>query len=154
MGFPGGSDGKETACNAGDPGSVSGLGGYPGEGNGNQLQCSCLENSMDRGTWWATVHVVRVGHNWANKHTHCCSEWSYNSFLKKQRYKTWSLLSLASIHELMRICSALWLEENVHHGRLSNRCNSRKTEMRIHRYSPRNILELCSVMQLSCLERV
>ena len=49
--FPGGSDGKVSACNAGDPGSIPGLGRSPGEGNGNPLQYSCLENSMDRGTW-------------------------------------------------------------------------------------------------------
>jgi len=57
-GFPGGSDGKESACNAGYPGSVRGLGRSPGEANGNPLQYSCLENSMDRGAWWATVHGV------------------------------------------------------------------------------------------------
>ena len=49
MGFPGGSDGKESACNAGDLGSIPGLGRSPGEGIGNPLQYSCLENSMDRG---------------------------------------------------------------------------------------------------------
>ena len=54
---PNGSDNKEFACNAGDPGSVPGSGGYPGEGNGNPLQYSCLDNPMDRGPWWATVHV-------------------------------------------------------------------------------------------------
>ena len=58
MGFPGGSDSKASACNPGDPGSVPGLGRSPGEGNGNPLQCSCLENSMDGGAWWATVHGV------------------------------------------------------------------------------------------------
>ena len=52
MGFPSGSDGKESAHN------VGGLGSIPGEGNGNPLQYSCLENSMDRGPWWATVHGV------------------------------------------------------------------------------------------------
>ena len=46
LGFPGGSDGKESACNAGDPGSIPGLGRFPGEGNGNPLQYSCLENAM------------------------------------------------------------------------------------------------------------
>ena len=56
--FPGGSDGKESACNAGDPGLIPGLGRTPGEGTGNPLQYSCLENSMDRGVWWATVHGV------------------------------------------------------------------------------------------------
>ena len=57
-GFPGGSDGKASACNAGDPGSIPGLGRSPGEGNGNPLQYSCLENPMDGGAWQATVHVV------------------------------------------------------------------------------------------------
>ena len=58
MGFPGGSDNKASACNAGDPGLIPGLGGSPGEGNGYPLQYSCLENSMDRGAWLATVHGV------------------------------------------------------------------------------------------------
>ena len=56
MGFPSGLDGKESACNAGDPGSIPGLGRSPGEGNGYPLQYSCLENSTDRGAWWPTVH--------------------------------------------------------------------------------------------------
>ena len=50
-GFPGGSDGKVSACNAGDPGSIPGLGRSPGVGNGNPLQYSCLENSTDGGSW-------------------------------------------------------------------------------------------------------
>ena len=58
MGFPAGSDGKESACNVVDLGSIPGSGRYPGEGNGNPPQYSCLENSMDRGAWWATVHGV------------------------------------------------------------------------------------------------
>ena len=49
--FPGGSNGKPCAYNAGDPGSISGLGRSSGEGNGNPLQYSCLENPMDRGAW-------------------------------------------------------------------------------------------------------
>ena len=57
-GFPGGSDSKESTCNAGDLGSIPGLGRSPGEGHGNPLQCSGLENSMDRGAWWAAVHGV------------------------------------------------------------------------------------------------
>ena len=51
LGFPGGSDGKVTACNARDPGSIPGSGKSPGEGNGNPLQYSCLENSMDGRAW-------------------------------------------------------------------------------------------------------
>ena len=66
MGFPGGSDNKESACYAGDPGSFPGSGRSLGEGNGHSLQYSCLENSIDRGAWWATVHGGhRVRHNWA-----------------------------------------------------------------------------------------
>ena len=56
--FPGGSDSKESACNLGDLGYIPGSGIYPGEGNGNPLQHSCLENSMNRGAWWAIVHGV------------------------------------------------------------------------------------------------
>ena len=58
LSFPGGSDGEESAYNAGDLGSVPGWGRYPGEENGNPLQYSCLENPKDRGTLWATVHGV------------------------------------------------------------------------------------------------
>jgi len=59
---------KESACSAGDPASIPGLGRSPGEGNGNPLQYSCLENPMDRGAWQAIVHgVARVGHNLAAK---------------------------------------------------------------------------------------
>ena len=58
MGFPGGSDGKESACSAGDVGSIPGSGRLPREGNSNPLQYSCPENSMDRGACWATVHGV------------------------------------------------------------------------------------------------
>ena len=62
MGFAGGSKGKGSACSAGDLGSIPGSGRSPGEGNGNPLQSSCLENSRDRGAWWATVH--RVPKSW------------------------------------------------------------------------------------------
>ena len=58
FGFAGVSDVKEYACNAGDPGLIAGLGRSPREGNGNPLQYSCQENSMDKGAWWATVHGV------------------------------------------------------------------------------------------------
>ena len=56
--FPGSSEVKVSACNAGDLGSIPGLGRSPGDGNGNPLQYSCLEDPMDRGAWWATVHLV------------------------------------------------------------------------------------------------
>ena len=56
LGLPGGSDSKEFACNAGDPGLIPGLGRSPREENGNSLQYSCLENSTDRGAWWAIIY--------------------------------------------------------------------------------------------------
>ena len=56
--YPGGSDSKESACNAGDLGLIPAKGKSPGEGNGYPLHYSCLENPMDRGAWWVTVHGV------------------------------------------------------------------------------------------------
>ena len=58
MGFPGGSVEKNLPANAGDTGSILGLGRSPGEGNGNPLQCSYLGNPVDRGAWWATIQGV------------------------------------------------------------------------------------------------
>ena len=66
--FPCSSVNKESACNAGDLDFIPGSGKSPGEGNGYPLQDSCLENPMDRGAWWATVHgIARLGHNLATK---------------------------------------------------------------------------------------
>ena len=62
MGFPGDSDGKESACNAGNPGSIPGSGRSLREGNGYPLEYSSLENYKDKGAWWATVH--RVEKSW------------------------------------------------------------------------------------------
>ena len=73
LGFPGGSNSKESACNAGEPSLIPGSGRCPWEGNGNPLQYSCLENSMDRGAWRATVHGVS---EWDNLATN--SHFSYN----------------------------------------------------------------------------
>ena len=68
-GFPSNSVGKASACNVGDLGSIPGLGRSPGEGNGNPLQDSCLENPMDRGVWWATVHGVAKSRTWLSDFT-------------------------------------------------------------------------------------
>ena len=64
MGFPGGLEVKASAWNAGDPGSIPGSGRSPGEGNGNPLQYSCLENPVEGGAWWATVHGVTKSRTW------------------------------------------------------------------------------------------
>ena len=68
MGFPSDSVVKNLPANAGDLDSIPGLGRYPGEGNGNPIQYSCLRNPMDRGAWRATVHgVARAGHDLETK---------------------------------------------------------------------------------------
>ena len=70
MELPGSSDGHESACNLGDPGSIPGSGRFPGEANGNPLQYSCLENSMDRGTSQATVHGLHRESDLIDRLTH------------------------------------------------------------------------------------
>ena len=70
IGFPCGSDSKESACNAGDPCLIPGMGRSPGERNGNPLQYSCLENSMDRGVWLATVHGVAKSWTWLSNYAY------------------------------------------------------------------------------------
>ena len=90
-GFPGGSAGKESACNAGDVGLIPGLGRSPGEGNGNPLQYSCLENSTDRGAWQAEVHGVTKSQTQMSKHAHTHASMhslsrDQPSFLAKMKY--------------------------------------------------------------------
>ena len=69
MSFPGGSDGEASACNVGDPGLIPGLGRSPGEGNGNPLQYSCLENPTDGGAWQITVHGIAKSRAWLSTST-------------------------------------------------------------------------------------
>ena len=95
---PNGSAGKESACNArdtGDLGSIPELGGSPGGGNGNPLQYSCLENSMDRGAWQATVYgaVKSLTKLSVHTHTHKASFRgkfiALNAYIRKKRAKNW-----------------------------------------------------------------
>ena len=86
MGFPGGSDSKVSARNAGDPDSVSGLGRSPGEGNGNPVQYSCLENSSDRGAWLARVHGFAESRTWLSN---CHFSLSYRSRIYPSQLQTW-----------------------------------------------------------------
>ena len=74
VGFPGSSEVKASVSNVGDPGLIPGSGRSPGEGNGNPLQYSCLENSMVRGAWWATVHGVTKGWTRLNDF-HSLTQW-------------------------------------------------------------------------------
>ena len=70
LGFPGGSEVKGPACNAGDLGSILEWGKSPGKGHDNPLQYSCLENPMDRGTWQATIHRASKSGTWLKQLTH------------------------------------------------------------------------------------
>ena len=119
MGFPGSSAGKESVCNAGDPGSIPGLRRSPGEGNGNTLQYSFLENPMDRGAWPATVHgFTRVGHNLATKphpHVVVCISSSF-LFITKQDSIIWIyhiLLIHSSIMETWDFFHSLAIMNNA-----------------------------------------
>ena len=89
MVFPGSSNGNESACNVGDPGSIPGSGRSPGEGHDNALQYSCLVRSMDRGAWQAT-ESHRVRHKWAtNTHTHAyiCVVFKMHAFIYTSIYR-------------------------------------------------------------------
>ena len=103
MDFPGGSDSKMAAYNAGDPGSVPGLGRSTGEGNGNPLHYSCLENPIDGEAWWATVHGVAK----------CRTQLSDFTFTFKHDLKTVQIFPLLSfrthfIHRWNMLSSSLY----------------------------------------------
>ena len=89
-GFPHGLDVKESACNVSDPGSIPESRRSPGEGNSYPLQYSCLENSLDRGAWWATVHGVTKNCDWAtNTFTFLENLWSQKTFLAPPFITLW-----------------------------------------------------------------
>ena len=106
MGFPGGSDGKESACNAGDMGSIIESGRSPGEGHGNPLQYSCLENSTDR-AWQATVHgVTRSQTQLSNLHF-LCFYWN-SGLLKVNLPFLDSIMRLAMCHTASIVWCHFW----------------------------------------------
>ena len=89
--FPGGSDGEEPACSKGDPSSIPGLGRSSEEGNGYPLQHSCLENSMDRGVWRATVHGVTETDTAERLTVSLLCPTLLNSFIRSDRFFAWNL---------------------------------------------------------------
>ena len=102
--FPGGSDGKESAiCNVGDPGLIPELGRSPGEGNGNPLQYSCLENPMHRGAWWAVVYGVSQTWTWLKRLTsssrYGCESWT----IKKAERRRIDAFELWCWRRLLRV---------------------------------------------------
>ena len=116
MGFPGGSDGKASSCNGGDLDSIPGWGRSPGEGNGNLLQYSCLENPVDREVWQATVHgVTRIRHDLATKPLCLYFDWKnisvfvYSFFsMIYSNYLLQSILSENSFIFFNFECSSKW----------------------------------------------
>ena len=106
MGFPSGSDGKESAWNAENPGLILELGRSPGEGNGYPLQYSCLENPMDRGAWWAAVHGVAK--SWTQ-----LSDWHFHFQLSALRICDASTF-LGSGNVCYWINNAVWFPEHIH----------------------------------------
>ena len=97
LGFPGGPAGKESTCNEGDMGSIPGVGRSPGEGNGNPLQYSYLEDPMDGGAWWAAVHGVAKSRTQLSTHAHthrrvvCASKMGANPSSLSGKQKSASL---------------------------------------------------------------
>ena len=108
--FPASSDGKESACNAGDLGSISGSGRFPGEGSGYALQYSCLKNPMDRGAWRAIGGLQRVKHAWAHTQS------SYISWLLFKAVPQGHLRGcLPSLwFSIFRLCFSLFFSPEVH----------------------------------------
>ena len=118
----GGSDGKASAYNVGNLGSIPGSGRSPGEGNGNPLQYSCLENPMDRGAWLATVMgLQRVEHNWATSlHYHTASAWGAGA-----HFLTFPGAQPIQIYQLCEMRSLAGREQNGRERRQEVSCCDR-----------------------------
>ena len=110
-GFPGGSVVKNLPANAGDVGLISFLGRSPGEGNGNPLQYSCLENPMDRGAWWATVHEVARSWPWLNTHvgTQALRDKELFWNITRWRKNIWSLIVYYDDGDDLQILTLIFL---------------------------------------------
>ena len=101
-GFPGGSDGKESACNVGDPGLIPGSERSPGEIHSNPLQYSCLENSVGSGAWWGTVHGASKSWTWLSN-----EYFPFQTMKQKQKINKWNYIKLNSIC-ILRKLSTKW----------------------------------------------
>ena len=110
--FPGGSDSKESICNAGDPGSIHGSGRSPGEGHGNPFQYSCLENPVDSGTWLAIVHGV----------TKSQTRLSDSHFSTDERIKWMCYIHSVDIIQLSMWGMRHWHPYSIQHGGTSKTC--------------------------------
>ena len=113
-GFPGGSEVKASACNVGDLGSIPRSGRSPGEGNGNPLQYSCLENPMDGGAWWATAYKVAKSRTWL-------SDFTFSSLLPLSvieiifvcQWKRWCLRGRIKFLAGEQVVQIFWERKNI-----------------------------------------
>ena len=146
--FPGGSHGKESACNGGDPGSIPGLGRSPREGNGNPLQYSCLENSIDREDWWAkSMDSQRVSHNWTtNTHTHRSNTASTNCIFVAAIHCSVQFSSVQLL-SLVRLFATPWTKAGQASLSITNSRSLLKL-MSIESVMPSNHLILCHSLLL------
>ena len=108
-GFPGGSEVKASAWNAGDLGSIPGSGRSPGEGNGNPLQYSCLENPMEGEAWWATVHGVAKSRTRLSYLTLNYTDFLYPQIVNIYIRWAWSILLFQKVSEWVKSLSRVWL---------------------------------------------
>ena len=145
QGFSPSSVGKESTCSAGDLVSVSGSGRSPGEGNGNPLQYSCLENPMDRGAQWATVHgVSRVRHDSATKPPPISTierGFPHNIFL----YHLLNNIFLSISTSFFKRCYLLPLPMTFTFMSFGSLC---------HRLNALEMLKHCTFMQLQCVSSI
>ena len=113
LGFPGGSDGKESACNVADPGSNPGLERFPGKGHHNSLQYSCLQNAIDRGAWWAIVHGVTES---GTTEWQTLPEREGRNQLPTLCYFSWVIFCSSSVFEVSANCFILLCSSTVVKG--------------------------------------
>ena len=125
LSFPGGSEVKASTCNAGDLGSIPGSGRSPGEGNGNPLQYSCLENPMDGGAWWATVHkesdrTEPLHFHFQAIHTCYLSSFSFSVYTKHELILSPTYSSNIKIHSNLLSCILICISIYAYITSLSN----------------------------------
>ena len=113
MNFPGGSAGEESACNVGDLGLIPRLGRSPGEGNDYPFQYSCLENSMDRGAWRATVHGVLKSRTQLRDWVQCCLTISSSATLFSSCLQSFPVLGSFPVSQLFSSSLSIWASATV-----------------------------------------
>ena len=146
VGFPGGSDSKASACNVGDPGLIPGSGRSPGEGNGNPLQHSCLENPMDREPdRLPSMGSQRVGHDWATDFTSLSLNQDLQfqvSMAQNWTRKKWKILTDPSQAQKSKPESEIFQQRKAQ-DQMASQLNSTKNLERANTYPTQSLPENC-----------